>query len=82
MLKLNPDDAITDLGKCVVYFVKKAYREHQFGVFGTSGTGTPHITKYVKPESYSWKGYSKAQMGYNSNEETHTSGNLYWRNAR
>tara|TARA_R110002110_G_scaffold316755_1_gene529659 strand:- start:1026 stop:3899 length:2874 start_codon:yes stop_codon:yes gene_type:complete len=78
LLKINPDNAVTDKGKYVVYFVKKGYREHQFGVYGASGTGTPHITDYIKDDAFSWRGYSKAQMGYNSYEEAHTSGNLYW----
>ena len=78
MLRLNPDNAVSDKGKYVVHYVKKSYREYDVGIFGATGTGTPQVTDYIKATNHSWRGYSRAQMGHDSNEETDASGNVFW----
>ena len=78
MLRLNPDNAVVDKGKYVVHYVKKSYREYDVGIFGATGTGTPQVTDYIKATNHSWRGYSRAQMGHDSNEEADASGNVFW----
>ena len=78
MIKINPTNAITDIGKYRVYYVKKYHREWKQGVDGSHSSGMPHVTKYIKTNKPAWKHYSITQMQTGSTEDDHADGYLPW----